>query len=446
MGDAGNAAHAIVEYLEAGKAHQGYIEGWSSEDVVGGYSSRNIPLLRAAADLIRASFVVDMPMIAKEEKAWIGYCEKSLCHGEDISTIYLRWIALPVLVAYRVFSRHGRSQGVEATRTWLRSLSAILALSSGGSRSFKRSKHSKHPGQVFAATPLTAIVGARSWVSAKRNGSRRTNGVANNLQWIDGEPMSEWLEWALNMRHPAKLKAGDGWTGDVLRGLEKRFPATHFLLDQEVASMRAILDASSTSAVKEVASWIQNLPTHTLTIARRTNGSFSFWDKSFHDGSTPFLHAKVFRNGWIEAHSTADPTRRSNSHAAMSNWNRDSDTLVLIPDNGESWSWDQNKMVPGNVQVPLPGGATLWTVTINRNGVRVDDGSVTPGPPPIPDNDDDNFCEGILGKIGDLLNISIKGETLDRIVDLIIKYLEDSGIIERIIEKLLERLLGKLGA
>jgi hypothetical protein len=437
MGDAGNAAHAIVEYLEAGKAHQGYIAGWDLVDILPAKGSKNIPLLRAAADLIRASYTNDKAMLAKEEVAWIGYCSGGLCHGEDISTIYLRWIAMPILVAHRVFLHHGRVKGADSTRKWLRSLCAILALSAGGSKSFKNSKHSKHPGQASGVSPITAIVGARSWCSAKRNGSRRTNGVANNLQWIDGQPMSEWLEWALQMRGPNKVGGGDGWTGDVLRGLEKRFPASHFLTNEEVLDLRQTLSGVFYAATS-VASMIQHLPratgNATLTIVRRTNGGFSFWDKSFHDGSTPFAHAKVFRNGWMEVHSTADPTKRTNSHAAVSNWNRDSDTLVLIPDNGESWSWDQNKMVPGNVQVPLPGGAPLWVVTVGPTGVRVEGASVPPGPPPIPDEPDEPG------------EPDMKDDVLDRIVDLIVKYLEESGIIDRIIEKLFEKLLGKLGA
>jgi hypothetical protein len=273
--------------------------------------------------------------------------------------------------------------------------------------------------------------------------------------------MSEWLEWALQMRGPNKVGGGDGWTGDVLRGLEKRFPAKHFLTNEEVLDLRQTLSGVFYAATS-VASMIQHLPkatgNATLTIVRRTNGAFSFWDKVFHDGSTPFAHAKVFRGGWMEVHSTADPTRRSNSHAAMSNWNRDSDTLVLIPDNGESWSWDKNKMVPGNVEVPLPGGAPLWVVTIGPTGVRVEGASVPPGPPPIPDDDDDdNFFERLLSKIMDFLRAItpfdeetdmpvIKDEVLDRIIDLLFKYLEESGIIERIIERIFEKLLGKLGA
>jgi hypothetical protein len=117
-------------------------------------------------------------------------------------------------------------------------------------------------------------------------------------------------------------------------------------------------------------------------------------------------------------------------------------------------------MVPGNVQVPLPGGAPLWVVTVGPTGVRVEGASVPPGPPPIPDNgddDDDNFFERLLDKIMDFLRgitpfngetgmPVIKDEILDRIIDLLFKYLEESGIIERIIERILEKLLGKLGA
>lgn len=404
MGDAGNAAKGLLYQSRDRRLLRGYIGGWNSEQVVTGAGSKNIPLLRFAHDMVEADRKVDMAKLNKGFNALHGYFAATKKHGhfmgEEYSTIYWRWIVIPIQIATEVARRHGRNTLVDQAEQWLRDFIVINSLGAWPTLVFKQSEYSKTPGGKLFGIPTSAIGMARAWVMNKGDDNHRD--IDDSMSWVDATSHAPWLAWMLGRAGINDLTGGDGWVDKVLNGFDRIYGVGSPLSAEDHDDLYDAVFGGVFPA--KLVDEIQYGPAKPMMIGRTTLGTWTVGEDSFTDGSTSFMHVKSFfaPPRAYEVESIANPLKRSNRDPGKAYVSGDFTEVVLKAADNTIWDWDKEKEVPGEVTVDLPGGELLWVVRIRKDSHMIlHPLNAPPPPPPVPVDDDLSFWERLWLKIKD---------------------------------------------
>jgi hypothetical protein len=387
MGDAGNAAKGLLDQSRDRQLLRGYIGGWNSEQVVTGAGSKNIPLLRFAHDMVEADRKVDLTTLNRGFNALHGYFAACKKHGhflgEEYSTIYWRWIVIPVQIVKEVAQRHGRHTIVSQADQWLRDFIVINALGAWPVLTYAQSDRAKNPGRALYGMPTSSIGMARAWVMNKGDNNKRD--IDDSMSWVDATSHAPWLAWMLGRGGIGQLTGGDNWVANVLKGFDEIYGIIPPLSQVDE---RDLFDAVYGGEFPyDLVSQIQYGPSKPMMIGRTTQGTWTVGEDSFTDGSTSFMHVKSFfaDTSAYETDSIANPLKRSNRDPGKAFVSPDFTEVVLQAADNTIWDWDKEKEVPGEVTVDLPGGELLWVVRIRKDSHMVLHPQAPKPPVPVDD-------------------------------------------------------------
>ena len=417
-----------------------YAGGWSDTDITSGHSSKNIPVLFAAGDALiaykkKANVVLDRIATAMQ-----GYLDRAhtsgAFHAEEFSTIYSRWIFVPLLVIWNTLISTNREPADEL-RLFLRSVVSLAALSSSPQPQFKRSKWSKWPNKFISATPYTLFGGPRSWVRGKGDDNKRSDD--DHISWHDADSMCELMDHMLG--NAIFNSSGDGFVGDSIKLIKNRWRAWNPLTAVEEDIIGDLLvDDWNKKSVDATFDYIQQYPIGpargAIEIVRDSHGNVvTLYTVGYKYGSTSFMQFKEYAHDTKQlfALGVADPKRRSNGEASTAQlYQRDGSWFIAVtPLDGTYFDMDKLRDITSTLKTrtKVSGYDWLYHGTFTKNSVTRE---YIDGEPDIDEPDQPGEPD-------------MKDDTLDKIVDFIVKYLEESGILDKLIEKLLERLLGSLG-
>jgi hypothetical protein len=432
MATAGDLADKVVEAASfSGPAS--YVRNWG-ESIVGGHSSKNIPWLGAAVDALLAWKWQDQQMLGQV----LGEARRNLSQyhdpmrGEEFSSIYSRWIVIPVDVIRHVARAAGDEETFIAASNWLRGIISWQALNSSNGQSYRRSSWCKDSGKTLSNLVRgTGWGGSRSWSSGKTNGSRKTNGLWNNIVWGDTQTMNEWLAATLNWRLSSTVGGDGDWVAKIYRGMEKHLPEVpRILRGNDVGTLSIVASADVLSpitigAIKQAISWAKPYaPTGVAVNCVRTKtGSCTWWSNSFHNGSTGTMLVKSL--GWLDSkmyiYGGTEPSR-TNRHALHTEMMPDDvwaegymeGVKVINDEPDKAMVNDDRKSISAkefDCYFPVSNDELLYHIEMKGGDIKViADGSGGAvdwdAPSSQPDDDEDDFIddvEEVVDRFGDFL-------------------------------------------
>ena len=217
MGDAGQAAGGILLLVENPNKVRARSDKWDKDKIVSGAGSKNIPCLQFAHDLLLADRTNDQQSLNEAWDALGGYFAHGRVHGqfhgEEYSTIYWRWIVIPIWIAGVIAEKRGVAHIAQQVDQWLQDFITMNTLSALPETKYFQSEHAKNPGQQLFGMPCAGIMGARSWVMNEGDDGHRD--FDDSMSWVDATSHAPWLAWVLGKGTLAQLRGGDGWVADV---------------------------------------------------------------------------------------------------------------------------------------------------------------------------------------------------------------------------------------
>jgi hypothetical protein len=349
VGDAGQASGGILLLVE-------------NPNKVRARSESNIPVLRFTHDLLLADRTNDKPSLNEAWEALDGYfahCRvKGQFSGEEYSTIYWRWIVIPIWICGRIAEKRGVAHIAAQVDQWLQDFILLNTLSALPSTKYFGSKWSSSRDKQLFGVPCASIMGARSWVFNEGDDGKR--GWDDSMSWVDATSHAPWLAWVLGRGTLAQLTGGDGWVRKVTQGVVK------------IYGDRPVLDANSSLELNTAlthGSYPSNLidvmeygPTKPMVIGRMTNGTWCVGEGSYHEGSTSFMHVKILPFGSLSYryYSIAHPLKRSNKDPGVAYISDDFKRCELVAYDGTVFDWDSKSEVPGSLKVDLLDGDPVW--------------------------------------------------------------------------------------
>jgi hypothetical protein len=386
---AGKAADQILYLLENPSKVLPKAVEWDRERIIPGAGSKNHGTLKFTHDLLISDRTNDNAAL---NEAWIaldGYLNvaKDKCHfhGEEYSTIYWRWIILPIWISGRVARKRGRADLADRIDKWVQDFVVINALSALNSLHYIGSEYGGADGKVFKGMPCSSILMARSWVCNDGPSGYRT--IEAGLTWGDAPNHAPWLAWVLGRWGSNQVV---GWVGGVVRATEKLYGKRDVLS----ASVRAALNATVNDGVypEALVEALEHGPWKPMVVCRTASGTWCVGERSFTSGSTSFMHCKVLPSSTLsyEMFGIATPLKRTNNDPGKAVLAEDMRSCTLIADDGTVWDWNQEKERPGTLLVPLLDGEILWAVRLQagKKPVRLD----AQGGQEPPQNGDDGWC------------------------------------------------------
>lgn len=410
MGAAGNAAKGLLWQAQDPRLLRGYIGQWSKEQIVTGAGSKNIPMLRWAHDMVEADRRNDMKMLDKGFIALNGYLDATMKFGhflgEEYSTIYWRWIVIPMQIVLEIAQKREWNHLLDRGDKWLQDFITINVLGAWPTMSFKQGEHSKKEGVIITGIPTSSIGMARAWVMNKGDDGRRD--VNDSMSWLNATSHAPWLAWMLGKFTIKQLAGGDNWVKKVLQGFHKQYS---FVSPLSLNTLEELSDAVfngvfPTSAFKALTYG----PSKPMMIGRTTLGTWTVGEDSFTDGSTSFMHVKMFdaKSRKYDVESIANPLKRSNRDPGQAIVSPDFREVVLKATDNTIWDWEKERELPGQVTVDLPRGDLLWVVRITKDTrmqlyplVTTPTPPVTPPPSSGKDEDDEPWYKRLWRKIID---------------------------------------------
>jgi hypothetical protein len=435
MAEAPGAVDAFKDALN-GKLKK-YKGGWAA-DYITGNGSKNIPLLKIAADAVLADQRNDLGMLLKIAQAVRGYlahAQKSgAFHGEEFSTIYSRWILVPLIAIWNVLNKNDLDVAKEL-HLFLRSVTSLAALSAGHGRSFHHHKGTKW----VDATPYTIFGGSRSWVRGKGDDNKRGND--DSIVWHDADSACELIDLLLNIEQFDK--SGNHFVWDTMNSLRKRYNTWNPLTSGEQAVIRKlVIFTGSKQDVESVLEYVREYPVHPsqgeIIFLRDASGNAAtVYTDGYNYGSTSFMQLKdfSFETKRFFTLGVANPNKRSNAE----------DSKAIVYDADDLWyaevtaedrtifDLDSNKEVKTpNIRVPLSVHSADWLyrVSIGRGFVGV----LYPDSVQEPDDDDTSSTPPPAGD-----------HKLDQVVEFIYEWLRESGLLEELKKRLVRKALKELG-
>lgn len=406
MGAAGNAAKGLLAQSQNAKLLRGYIGGWDKDQIVTGAGSKNIPMLRWAHDMVEADRKDDEKKLDKGFLALHGYLDatQKFGHflGEEYSTIYWRWIVIPMQIVLEIAAKREWDYLLDRGDKWLQDFIVINALGAWPTLSFRQGEHSKNPGQLITGMPTSSIGMARAWVMNKGDDGHRD--VDDSMSWMNATSHAPWLAWMLGGFPINQLAGGDNWVRRVLQGFHKQYSFVSPLsLDTLQELNLAVYEGVFPT---KVFSDLKYGPARPMMIGRTSLGTWTVGEDSFTDGSTSFMHVKIFNapSRTYDVESIANPLKRGNRDPGTAIVSPDYLQVVLKADDNTIWDWEKEREVPGQVTVDLPNGKLNWVVRIAKDSrMRLYPKTLTPPPPPTPNlpGDDDPWYKKLWQKIKD---------------------------------------------
>ena len=385
MGDAGNAAKGLLAQARNPRLLRGFIGGWNSDQIVTGAGSKNIPMLRWAHDMVEADRSGNTKILNKGFTALNGYLEatKKFGHflGEEYSTIYWRWIVIPMQIVLEIAQKYGRDELLDRGDKWLQDFIVINSLGAWPILSFKQGEYSKHEGAKINGMPTTTIGMARAWVMNKGDDNHRD--IDDSMSWLNATSHAPWLAWMLGKFTIKQLDGGDGWVKNVLQGFAKQYsfvsPLSLGVLD---ALDRAVFGGVFPT---EAFNALEYGPARPMMIGRTSLGTWTVGEDSFTDGSTSFMHVKMFDapSRKYDVESIANPLKRGNRDPGKALVSPDFREVVLQASDNTIWDWEKEREMPGQVTVDLPSGELIWVARITKDS-RNQLYPLTPVQPPPP--------------------------------------------------------------
>jgi hypothetical protein len=365
MGDAGQAAGGILLLVENPNKVRARSDKWNADHIVGS-GSKNIPVLQFAHDLLLADRTNDADSLERAWTALNGYFAYARVHGhmlgEEYSTIYWRWIVVPIWIAGRIAKKRGVLNISQQVDKWLQDFVTVCALASLPELKYFQSEHAKNPGDQLFGMPCAAIMGARSWVYNDGDDNKRDWG--DSMSWVDATSHAPWLSWALQKTSVNQLTGGDKWVAKVSRGITKIYGVSP-VIDTSVAGVlnEAVYNGVYPAGLVES---MEYGPTKPMVVGRMTNGTWCVGERSFTSGSTSFMHCKVLPFGSLSyrVYGVAHPLKRSNKDDATATLSADFKSCELVADDGTVFDWATLKEVEGTLRVPLLDGDPMWVVRI----------------------------------------------------------------------------------
>jgi hypothetical protein len=350
--------------------------GWDKKKIVSGSGSKNIPLLDFAHDLLLADRTNDQKDLNEAWNALGGYFAhgrvRSHFHGEEYSTIYWRWIVIPVWIAGRIAEKRGRADMVVQVDKWLQDFITLNALAALPSTHYVASEHSKYPGRNLFGMPCAGIMGARSWIFNKGDDGKRT--WDDSMSWVDATSHAPWLAWVLGRAGVNELTGGDHWVARVTRGVVNIYGPREVLNPNAALELNTALNNGSYPA--NLVDAMEYGPSKPMVIGRTTKGTWCLGERSFTSGSTSFMHCKVLPSNTLsyKVYGIAHPLKRSNQDPATAVLSPDFRSAVITADDGTVFDWATKKEVKGTLTVPLLDGDFLWVVRVAAGSkpVRLD--------------------------------------------------------------------------
>jgi hypothetical protein len=448
-GDAGRGAWGLLNALH-GK-QKDYVGGWRSDYIVGS-GSKNIPWLNIAIDAVMAVYYQSVAKINAIEKAVNGFLEYSrnagAFHGEEFSTIYTRWILLPMIVVYFALSRMDRHETARKLRLHIRSIVVLAVVSAGKAR---RVKHHKDGKGLIHATPYTLFAGSRSWVYGKGDDNKRT--LEDDVVWHDASSTLELIDWIIGRNQ--FQRQGDGWVFNVTEALEKW--AKPLILTSASQRASVLTAAEKGKLVAHIdygfdrgdfndllnlwREWPVGPARGDVVIVRSVAGAaLTAYTQSYNTGSTSFMQWKDYdpRDEKFFALGVADPRKRSNSE----------DSTAAVYDKKDGYWYVNTKAKDGTIWIESKDvdldnlesatavhGAFEYALYANKEGglaILYPDGQQEPDDPD--DDDDDTFKPPV-----------VDGDRLDQIVDFVYEWLKESGLLAELKKRLIEKALKEMG-
>ena len=437
MGDAGNAAWALADTL-AGKGKD-YVGHWGDETIVG-KGSKNIPWLRIATDAVLAVRYNSVAKINAIERAVNGFLsqvmKKGAFHGEEFSTIYTRWILLPMIVVYFALVKMNKIETAQKLRLHIRSITVLAVLSAGKSSTVGHHKGKKG---LIHATPYTLFAGSRSWVYGKGDDNKRT--LEDEIVWHDASSTLELIDWIIG-RNKFQTQ-GDGWIYKTTRALEKWIGKDiHILTYQEQGMLYSHIDYSfdktSFNALLNMwREWPVGPQRGDVVIVRGVDGAaFTAYTASYNAGSTSFMQFKDYSpktNKFITM-GVADPRKRTNAEESSAQvYDKPNGKWYVNVMASDNTIWVEDTEVhTSNLELETSvSGAWEYAVYANKEGglsvlypAGPDDDDVSPEP-----DDDDTSVE----------------DRLDVIVDFVYEWLKESGLLAELKKRLIAKALKEMG-
>jgi hypothetical protein len=375
MGEAGGAQKELLRM--AGDVHYipSYNRKWDTEDIIGTSSSKNIPMLQVAADAVIALRKNDRAMLYVIANAIYGYldrCEREgHFAGEAYSCIYWRWIVVPFQILRAVMLEAGLLPFANDMGQWLRDFILFNVLAAVDVRKFKQSVKGKKAGQYTPGIPTASIAFARSWVLNKGDDGKRRI-ADDSLSWIDATSHAPWLMFVLGYIPASQLSGGDGFVKDAVGGFTKQWGIS-MAPPLESWHLVELRDALHGDAFPW-GMWDQVVygPHEPVVLGRTLDSSYGIGLDSFSEGSTSFLHVKLYEpllEGY-EVYSIANPQKRSNSDPGIATLDLENYVVTLEARDGTVFDWDKAKDVEGTITVPLPVNP-LWVVRVHRHGKSI---------------------------------------------------------------------------
>jgi hypothetical protein len=450
-GDAGRGAKGLLNALQ-GKLKD-YTGGWNTEHVVGA-GSKNIPWLNIATDAVVAVRHNSAAKINAIEQAVKGFLVRSRTrgafHGEEFSTIYTRWILVPMVVVWWALGRLGKQETADDLRLHIRSIVTLAVISAGKARRFKR--HHKGDGKPIHATPYTLFAGSRSWVYGKVDGKRTLDG---EIVWHDASSTLELVDFLIGRNTFDRLAEGFVW--DVINAWTKLMgPNVQSVLTAaEKTVFNEHIDHGFNKTQFEMLlqywhEWPVGPQRGDIVIVRDVKGAaLTVYQESYNTGSTSFMQWKEYcptREKFFTM-GVADPRRRTNSEGSTATvydkpnggWYVD-----VVAKDGTIWVDGKDKSIKHLQTLTSVTNPFEYAVYANAQGglsVLYPDGTTSPVPQP-PDNDDpddnpdddDTFEPPV-----------VDGDKLDQIIDFVYEWLKESGLLDELKKRLVARALKELG-
>lgn len=381
MGDAAAASKQLVKLAQQPSVLLPLKKGWDEGKIIPAKGSKNIPLLRWANDVVMYDRTGNVNGLNRCFKALSGYFEHAKkygqFHGEEYSTIYWRWIVLPVWIGWLIATKRGHNVASDAAK-WLADYVTHCILGTfytqgdwyyGGCRTDNDIYVSQRKwwSKRLPGVPTSTLGFSRSWVFNK--GNDNTRDLTDGMSWVDGANHAVWLSWVLGFHASPQWVGAQGtasdFVGPIVKGFSKQYPNSGF-----VSSIAALKDMYTSGTLnRDLVENLQYGPTFPIVYGRNTGGSFAVGTKSFNDGSTCFMHARTYMSDrYYRVYGAANPFKRSNSTPSTAESTNNWQSFTMYARDGKVWDWWKMKMVAGTKEIPLPTGEWSWLISVGPGG------------------------------------------------------------------------------
>ena len=381
MGDAAGASKQLVKLAKQPSVLLPLHGGWDEDKIIPKAGSKNIPMLRWANDVVMFDRSGNLNKLDKAFTALSGYFDHAKkhgqFHGEEYSTIYWRWIVLPVWIGWLVATKRGHLTTADKAAKWLTDYVTHCVLGTfytqgdwyyGGVKTEKDIYVSKRKnwGKRFPGVPTATQGFSRSWVFNKGNNNQRE--IEDGMSWVDGFNHAVWLSWVLGYHNHqwvgAQPSASD-FVGPLVKGFSNQYPNGGFL-----SNFTALKDMYTTGTLnRDLVQKLEYGPTFPIIYGRNTGGSFAVGTKSYNDGSTCFMHARTYMSDrYYRVYGVANPFKRSNSTPSTAESKDNWQSYTMYTSEGKVWDWIKRKMVAGTKTIHLPTGEWDWLVSVGPGG------------------------------------------------------------------------------